>query len=61
VVVELRVEFHYIDGGEVAGAMDAAAVFAVEDALVRRITMHPSLSEALPAVGLDEADEFDPA
>lgn len=59
VVVELHVEFTYIDGGEVAGSMDSAAVIAVEDALVRRITMHPSLSEALPAAGLGEADEFD--
>jgi hypothetical protein len=59
VVVELRVELRYLDGGEVAGSMDSAAVFAVEGGLVRRITLHPGLSEALPAAGLDEADEFD--
>jgi hypothetical protein len=59
VVVELRVELRYVDGGEVAGSMDSAAVFVVEDGLVRRITMHPNLEPALSAAGLGEADEFD--
>jgi len=57
VVVDVRVEFRFLDGGEVAGSEDAAVVFAIRDGLVRRIAPHPNLASALSVAGLDEADE----
>jgi len=57
VVVDVRVEFRFLDGGEVVGSEDAAVVFAIRDGLVRRIAPQPSLAAALSAAGLDEADE----
>ncbi len=59
VVVDLHLEFRYVDGGEVAGSQDLAIGFAIQDGLVRRITAHPDLGSALSVSGLDEADESD--
>jgi hypothetical protein len=57
VAIDLRVEFRYLDGGEVAGTEEAATVITVSDGLVRRIALHPDLESALVAAGLDETDE----
>jgi hypothetical protein len=59
VVVELHVEYRYVDGGEVAGSADAAFAFAVRNNLVRRITGHLDLASALSATGLNETDGVD--
>lgn len=57
VVVDLHVEYRYVDGGELAGSGDAGVVFAIGDGLVSRITAHLDLASALAAAGLDAADE----
>ncbi len=58
VVVDLHVEYRYVDGGELAGSGDAGVVFAIGDGLVSRITAHPDLASALTAAGLDAADAW---
>jgi hypothetical protein len=61
VVVDLRVEYRYVEGGEVAGSGGAGVVFAIDDDVVSRIAAHPDLGSALSAAGLDEGDERSPA
>jgi len=61
VVVDLQVEYRYVDGEEAAGSGDAVFAFAIRNNLMWRITGHPDLTSALAAAGLDEGDEVDAA
>jgi ketosteroid isomerase-like protein len=56
VVIESRLQMRYVDGGELAGEDEGAALFVVRDGLVARFAPHARLADALREAGLGETD-----
>jgi limonene-1,2-epoxide hydrolase len=57
VVIAGNIELRFVDSGELAERLEAAAAFDVRDGRVARVEPHADLPAALTAAGVDPSDE----